>query len=67
MFEQIPEFVKTALYESASTDYAFDENGDEMLVIVYDREDVKNIANLFSVDFNELNAYWLDFLGVERA
>lgn len=66
MFENIPQSVKTALYESAATDYAFDENGDEMLIIVYEREDVEHIANLFSVDFDELNAYWLDFLGVER-
>ena len=61
----ITQNVKDALYESASTDYAFDENGDEMLVIVYEREDVERIANLFSVSFDKLNAYWLDFLGVE--
>lgn len=60
----ITQAIKDALYESASTDYAFDENGDEMLVIVYDREDVEHIANLFSVDFDELNTYWCDFLGV---
>lgn len=65
MFENIPQLVKTALYESAATDYAFDENGDEMLVIVYDREDVKHIADLFSVDFDELDQYWRSYLGLE--
>lgn len=65
MFENIPQLVKTALYESAATDYAFDENGDEMLIIVYEREDVEHIANLFSVDFDELDQYWLSYLGLE--
>lgn len=64
MFEQIPESVKTALYESAATDYAFDENGDEMLIIVYERTDVERVANLFGMDFDILNAYWCDLLGV---
>lgn len=65
MFENIQQLVKTALYESAATDYAFDENGDEMLVIVYDREDVKHIADLFSVDFDGLDQYWRSYLGLE--
>lgn len=65
MFENIPQLVKTALYESAATDYAFDENGDEMLIIVYEREDVEHIANLFSVDFDELYQYWRSYLGLE--
>ena len=65
MFENIPALVKTALYESAATDYAFDENGDEMLIIVYEREDVEHIANLFSVDFDELDQYWRSYLGLE--
>jgi len=65
MFENIPQLVKTALYESAATDYAFDENGDEMLIIVYEREDVEHIANLFSVDFDELDQYWRSYLGLE--
>ena len=64
MFEQIPEFVKTALYESASCTHEFDGNGDEYLRIVYEKDDVIRIADLFSVDFDQLNAYWLDFLGV---
>lgn len=62
---EISQAVKDALYESASTTHEFDENGDEMLVIVYEREDVERIANLFSVDFDQLNAWWLDFLGME--
>lgn len=62
---EISQAVKDALYESASTTHEFDENGDEMLVIVYEREDVGRIANLFSVDFDQLNAWWLDFLGME--
>lgn len=64
MFEQIPEFVKTALYESADCVHEFDENGDEYLRIVYNKDDVIRIANLFSMDFNILNAYWCDFMGV---
>lgn len=64
MFEQIPEFVKTALYESASTNHEFDENGDEILIIVYERTDVERVANLFGMDFDILNTYWCDFLGV---
>lgn len=60
----ITQDIKDALYESASTDYAFDENGDEMLVIVYEREDVEHIASLFNVDFDALNNYWCSFLGV---
>ena len=67
MFEQIPEFVKTALYESASCTHEFDENGDEMLVIVYEREDVERVSNLFNMDFDALNNYWRDFLGLEVA
>lgn len=62
---EISQAVKDALYESASTTHEFDENGDEILVIVYEREDVERIANLFSVDFDQLNAWWLDFLGME--
>ena len=62
---EISKAVKDALYESASTTHEFDANGDEMLVIVYEREDVERIANLFSVDFDQLNAWWLDFLGME--
>ena len=62
---EISQVVKDALYESASTTHEFDENGDEMLVIVYEREDVERISNLFSVDFDQLNAWWLDFLGME--
>lgn len=65
MFENIPQLVKTALYEIAATDYAFDENGDEMRIIVYEREDVEHIANLFSVDFDELDQYWRSYLGLE--
>lgn len=64
MFEDIPQLVKTALYDSAATDYAFDENGNEMLIIVYERTDVERVANLFGMDFDILNAYWCDFLGV---
>lgn len=62
---EISQAVKDTLYESASTTHEFDENGDEMLAIVYEREDVARIANLFSVDFDQLNAWWLDFLGME--
>ena len=65
MFKEISKTVKDTLYESASTDFCFDDNGDEMLVIVYEREDVVRIANLFNVDFNALNNYWRDFLGLE--
>ena len=61
---EISQAVKDALYESASTTHEFDENGDEMLVIVYERKDVERISNLFNVDFDALNAYWLDFMGV---
>ena len=61
----ITQAIKDALYESASTDYAFDENGDEMLIIVYEREDVEHIANLFSVNFDELDQYWRSYLGLE--
>jgi len=64
MFEQIPEFVKTALYESADCVHEFDENGDEYLRIVYNKDDVIRISNLFGMDFNILNAYWCDFMGV---
>lgn len=64
MFEQIPEFVKTALYESADCVHEFDENGDEYLRIVYNKDDVIRIANLFGMDSNILNAYWYDFMGV---
>ena len=64
MFEQIPELVKTALYESAVCTHEFDENGDEYLRIVYEKDDVTRIANLFGMDFDILNAYWCDFLGV---
>lgn len=64
MFEQIPEFVKTVLYESASANHEFDENGDEILIIVYERTDVERVANLFGMDFDILNAYWCSFLGV---
>lgn len=64
MFEQIPEFVKTALYESADCVHELDENGDEYLRIVYNKDDVIRIANLFGMDFDILNAYWYDFMGV---
>jgi hypothetical protein len=61
----ISQTVKDALYESASTNHEFDENGDEILVIVYEREDVVRIADLFNVDFDALNNYWRTFLGLE--
>lgn len=61
----ITQTVKDALYESASYDFDFDENGDEILVLSYDRQDVERIANLFNVDFDTLNNYWRDFLGLE--
>lgn len=64
---EISQVVKDALYESASTTHEFDENGDEILVIVYEREDVERISNLFNVDFDALNNYWRDFLGLEVA
>lgn len=64
MFKQIPEFIKTALYESADCIHELDENGDEYLRIVYNKDDVMRIASLFSMDFNVLNAYWCDCLGV---
>ncbi|MBN2932834.1 MAG: hypothetical protein JTJ30_12745 [Catenibacterium mitsuokai] len=63
----ISQAAKDALYESASTDYTFDENGDEMLIIVYEREDVIRISDLFNVDFDALNNWWRDFLGMEVA
>lgn len=50
MFEQIPEFVKTALYESASTNHEFDENGDEILIIVYERTDVERWRNFLKME-----------------
>lgn len=65
MFAEITQTVKDALYESASYDFDFDENGDEILVLYYDRQDVERIANLFNVDFDALNNYWRDFLGLE--
>lgn len=61
---EISQTVKDALYESASTNHEFDENGDEILIIVYERTDVERIANLFGMDFDILNAYWCSFLGV---
>ena len=61
---EISQTVKDALYESASTNHEFDENGDEILIIVYERTDVERVANLFGIDFDILNAYWCDFLGV---
>lgn len=64
MFEQIPEFIKTALYESADCIHELDENGDEYLRIVYNKDDVMRIASLFCMNFDVLNAYWCDFLGV---
>lgn len=64
MFEQIPEFIKTALYESADCIHELDENGDEYLRIVYNKDDVMRIASLFGMDFDVLNTYWCDFLGV---
>lgn len=64
---EISQAVKDALYESASTTHEFDENGDEILVIVYERQDVERIADLFNVDFDALNNYWRDFLGLEVA
>lgn len=64
MFEQIPEFIKTALYESADCIHELDENGDEYLRIVYNKDDVMRIASLFGMDFDILNAYWCDFLWV---
>lgn len=64
---EISQSVKDALYESASTTHEFDENGDEILVITYERKDVERIADLFNVDFDALNNYWRDFLGLEVA
>lgn len=64
---EISQAVKDALYESASTTHEFDENGDEILVIAYERKDVERIADLFNVDFDTLNNYWRDFLGLEVA
>ena len=64
MFEQIPEFIKTALYESADCIHELDENGDEYLRIVYNKDDVMRISSLFGMDFDVLNSYWCDFLGV---
>jgi len=61
---EISQTVKDALYESASTNHEFDENGDEILIIVYERTDVERVANLFGMDFDILNAYWCSFLGV---
>lgn len=62
---EISQSVKDALYESASTNHEFDENGDEILVIVYEREDVIRVADLFNVDFAVLDNYWRNFLGME--
>lgn len=64
---EISQAVKDALYESASTTHEFDENGDEILVIAYERKDVERITDLFNVDFDTLNNYWRDFLGLEVA
>lgn len=64
---EISQAVKDALYESASTTHEFDENGDEILVIAYECKDVERIADLFNVDFDALNNYWRDFLGLEVA
>lgn len=62
---EISQAVKDALYESASTTHEFDENGDEILVIAYERKDVERIADLFNVDFDELDRYWRHFLKME--
>lgn len=64
---EISQAVKDALYESASTTHEFDENGDEILVIAYERKDVERIADLFNVNFDALNNYWRVFLGLEVA
>lgn len=66
MKNPITEEVKHALYESASYDWDFDEEGDEILVLSYERKDVERIADLFNVDFDALNNYWRTFLGLER-
>lgn len=65
MKNPITEEVKDALYESASYDWDFDEEGDEILVLSYERKDVERIADLFNVDFDALNNYWRTFLGLE--
>ena len=52
MFAKITQTVKDALYESASYDFDFDENGDEILVLAYDRQDVERIADLMAKDMN---------------
>lgn len=59
------DYAKDALYESASTNFVVNNDGDEELHIVYERTDVKRIADLFSVSFDALNDWWLDFLGLE--
>lgn len=66
MKNPITEEVKDALYESASYDWDFDEEGDEILVLSYERKDVERIADLFNVDFDALNNYWRTFLGLEE-
>lgn len=65
MRKPITKVVKDALYESASYDLDFDENGDEILILTYERKDVERIADLFNVDFDALNSYWCNFLGLE--
>jgi hypothetical protein len=49
---EISQVVKDALYEHASYDFDFNEYGED-------------IAELFNVDFDALNAWWRDFLGLE--
>lgn len=64
MKNPITDKVKDALYESASYDWDFDEEGDEILILSYERRDVEHIAELFNVDVEALDNYWRDFLGV---
>lgn len=61
---EISQVVKDALYEHASYDFDFNEYGEEILILAYERKDVEDIAELFNVDFDALNAWWRDFLGL---
>lgn len=47
------DYAKDALYESASTNFVVNNDGDEELHIAY----------WFKVDYNELDNYWRDYCG----
>lgn len=62
----ITDEIKTILYDHATRHLLAEKKRGETIIVDYDKADVEHISYWFKVDFDELDNYWRNYLGLEE-